>query len=188
MNVQELELKVRGNGVYQMIVNSFRKKDKPTENEFEFINPSLKLIGGAVLDILEGRRPKDYDIVGWDKTFVEKLKELGFKYQYDSKTAKTFKKDEIIIQLLKNGGEDFDYTISQTAMPFTSKSKLEIDLLSFESKTLCPTETSFSTRRGSINALRRVLHYRSKGYKLEDITYLSLLGVVGQKEYSNNQS
>lgn len=71
---------------------------------------SIKIVGGAVIDILEGRKVKDYDCFGFDKFEAEKL---GFEYQYETKTAKTFKKGDIIVQNLKTDINDFDFKISQ---------------------------------------------------------------------------
>jgi hypothetical protein len=48
---------------------------------------SIALVGGAVVDILEGRKPKDYECVG---TMYEYM--LGLVLSHESKTAKTFKK------------------------------------------------------------------------------------------------
>jgi len=146
---------------------------------------NIKLVGGAVVDILEGRKPKDYDF--FSLTLPEATK-LGFTYSHDSKTATTYTKDDLVIQVLKTGIEDFDFKISQSQLSFNYQKKLNliIDENSFKSKMLIPCEKSWIERKNALNSLRRTLHWRNKGYTINDITYLSLLSVVGKNNNYNS--
>lgn len=146
---------------------------------------SINLIGGAVTDILEGRKPKDYDTVGGLDIYKDKL---GLEFQYETKTAKTFKKGDLIIQSLKTQKEDFDFKISQATLKvdYNKKLSLELDKESFDNKTLIPCERCWTEKSNALNSLRRLTHWRKKGYEINDITYLSLLGVVGKSNNKNS--
>ncbi len=141
---------------------------------------SVELIGGAVIDILEGRKPKDYDFKPGYTPTTEKLE---LEYLYETKTAKTFKtKDGLTIQFLKTNSQDFDFTISQSKIRIDYKKQmtLEIDHISFDNKILIPTEFAWKEKSKAINSLKRIPHWRKKGYIIADETYLSLLNVVGK--------
>lgn len=146
---------------------------------------SINLIGGAVTDILEGRKPKDYDTIGGLDLYKDKL---GLEFQYETKTAKTFKKGDLIVQLLKTDKADFDFKISQASLTIDYKKQLtlEIDTNSFENKMLIPCEKAWIERKNALNSLRRIPHWKSKGYSINDITYLSLLGVVSRNSNINS--
>lgn len=144
---------------------------------------SICLTGGAVIDILEGRKPKDYDCVG---TLYEN--KLGLEYSHETKSAKTFKKGDLIIQLLKTDKTDFDFKISQARLVINYKKELtlEIDENSFKNKMLIPCEKAWVEKKNALNSLRRIPHWRNKGYKINDTTYLSLLGIVGKGNNYNS--
>jgi len=141
------------------------------------------LIGGAVVDILEGREPKDYDFIGGADH--SKLTDEGFKFLGETKTANTYVKDGFILQFLKTSPQEFDFKIGQATYDIL-KDKLEIDQTSFENKMLIPL--SFDSSARVLNSLQRVPHWNRKGYTLPDSTYLSLLNVVGKKEIRELQS
>lgn len=135
----------------------------------------FKLVGGAVVDILEGKEPKD-----WDFTTMgpEPLLDAGFEHQYTTKTAATYKKENITVQILTTNPNDFEFKISQAQYEIT-KQKLEIDEQSFKHKTLIPT--SFEPQ-SALNSLRRIPHWIKKGYRIHELTYQSLLNsVAGSK-------
>lgn len=144
---------------------------------------SVILIGGSVIDILEGRKPKDYDCVG---TLYEN--KLGLEYSHETKSAKTFKKGDLTVQLLKTDTTDFDFKISQARLVINYKKELtlEIDKNSFENKTIIPTDKAWTERKNALNSLRRIPHWRNKGYTINDTTYLSLLAVVGKGNNYNS--
>lgn len=144
---------------------------------------SIALTGGAVIDILERRKPKDYDCVG---TLYES--KLGLEYSHETKSAKTFKKGDLTIQLLKTDKADFDFKISQARLVINYKKELtlEIDENSFNNKILIPCEKAWTERKNALNSLRRIPHWKNKGYTINDTTYLSLLGVVGKGNNYNS--
>ena len=135
------------------------------------------LVGGAVVDLLENKKPKDYDFLITNETSLNidilKLIGKGYKYVNDSKTAITLCKDSIVVQFVKIKPEFFDYTISQTSYNIKSK-KMTIDRVSFDNKLLIPVSYE---KRNAISALQRYPHWQKKGYTLPDITYNSLLNV-----------
>lgn len=146
---------------------------------------NIKLVGGAVLDILNGKTPKDYDFLSITEAQILKL---GFKYSHDTKTATTYIKDNLILQKLKTDINDFDFKISQTTLSwdFSRKMELTVDEVSFENKVLIPCDKCWIEKKNALNSLRRLPHWREKGYKINDITYLSLLGVVGKSNNINS--
>jgi len=152
--------------------------------ETEGLN-SVKLVGGAVSDILEGRVPKDYD---FEFNYFPDVDKLGLEYQYETKTAKTFKKEDLIIQQLKTTIAEFDFKISQSVLsiPNSKKIGLTLDKNSFDNKVLIPTDICWIEKKKALNALRRVVHWRNKGYTISDMTYLSLLSVVAKNNNYNS--
>ena len=146
---------------------------------------TVRLVGGAIIDILEGRKPKDYD---FEANCAPNTQEMGLEYQYETKTAKTFKKGDLIVQLLKTDKADFDFKISQASLTIDYKKQLtlEIDTNSFENKMLIPCEKAWIERKNALNSLRRLPHWKNKGYSINDITYLSLLGVVSRNSNINS--
>jgi len=148
---------------------------------------SVNLVGGAVIDILEKRKPKDYDLVGYISDTL--IKNLGLIYQYETKTAKTFKKEKLTIQILKTAKEDFDFKISLANLeirPNTKRLLLAIDNDSFENKMLIPCEKCWTERKNAMNTLHRIVHWAKKGYKINATTYLSLLGVIAKSNNINS--
>lgn len=145
---------------------------------------NLKLVGGAVVDILEGRKPKDFDFIDWNERLVEDLMNKGFAYICATKSAITLKNDEVTIQLIHTELEHFDFTISQTYLSFGSIPKLKIDPIAFENKLLIPV--SFDEYRDSMNSLKRIPHWQNKGYKIHELTYKSLLNVITKTRELNS--
>ena len=148
---------------------------------------SIQLVGGSVIDILEKRKPKDYDLIGYVSSTL--LKDLGLVYQYETKTAKTYRKDKLTVQILKTEKADFDFKISEATLTIHAKLKkltLSIDEQSFENKMLIPCDRCWTERRNAMNTLHRIVHWAAKGYKINGITYLSLLGVVGNNNNINS--
>jgi len=64
---------------------------------------TVYLTGGAVIDCLNGVKPKDYDVFCHSSGFEDFLVSIGFEYMYSSKTATTFihKINQLTIQILK---------------------------------------------------------------------------------------
>lgn len=152
--------------------------------------PQPTLIGGAVLSIIDCDTPKDYDFVNWKPPHREQLIKNGFIFEGVTKTAFTYKKSNIIVQLLKTNAGDFDYTISQASFNpdygdnyagGKSTGRLTIDVNSYYSKTLEPLPECFNKKSRAWSSLARVPYYTEKGYKLPYSTYLSLLNVVAKR-------
>src|SRR5690606_5969417 len=72
---------------------------------------NIKLAGGAVIDILEDRTPKDYDIVNAGANHIAMFEAAGFVFVSDSKTAVTYERNAMIIQFLKIRLEEFEFRI-----------------------------------------------------------------------------
>lgn len=136
----------------------------------------ITLTGGAVIDILEGRKPKDYDL---RPTIPQYIQRMGLVYMYDSKTATTYKKDNFTVQVLKTAMEDYDFKISQASLTIENNGKLELKIEedSFNHKILIPCDKAWTDKRNAFNCLQRIPHWKKKGYNISDTTYLSLLGV-----------
>lgn len=144
-----------------------------------FLTSSTGVVGGAIIDIIEDRKPKDWDVVGWNSNHFKKITDSGFKFENDTKTAITYKKEEIILQLLKIRREDFDFKISQTIFYLKGK-VLHIDKDSFDNKILIPV--SYEKRGQVMATLKRIPHYMKKGYTIPEVTYLSLLNTLSKAE------
>jgi hypothetical protein len=135
---------------------------------------NVSLVGGAVVDILEKRSPKDYDVLYMsNQTALEKL---GLKYCYDSRTSTTYKKCDMAVQNLKRSKDEFDFTISQAMLKIGANEKIElvIDNISYENKILIPTGLAWLNRGNAINSLKRIPHWQKKGYRVHEMTYKSL--------------
>lgn len=146
---------------------------------------SLKLVGGAVIDLLEGRKPKDYDFLnGNNDTFIKALKEMGFKFRYETKTAITYTREKQVVQLLKTKINEFDFKISQSTFSFANSNILDVDKASFENKLLIPI--SFDNKAMVVNSLKRKIHWEKKGYTMPDETYLSLCNALYKNQIDNS--
>jgi hypothetical protein len=146
----------------------------------EFLNNDIIFVGGGLIDLLEGREPKDIDIFLKHNRNIyhEKLIKFGFKYISDSSTAKTFSFGGYVFQLLKKSITEFDFKISKSTYSISHDS-WDIDLISFRDKTLIP---DFLASPGMIlNSLSRIPHWRKKGYTISDVAYQSLLNKLSGK-------
>tara|TARA_R110000868_G_scaffold74337_13_gene215046 strand:+ start:27465 stop:28001 length:537 start_codon:yes stop_codon:yes gene_type:complete len=143
-------------------------------------NTTVKLIGGAVIDILEGRVPKDYDIiVPYNRSkVVVALMINGFDFKYTTATSETFKKGDVVVQILCSQPSDFDFTISSSQYVFNT-GELTIDEISFKNKTLIPNV--FNDKKAALNSLSRIPHWMAKGYTIKNETYFSLLNCLNDK-------
>jgi hypothetical protein len=143
-------------------------------------NVTAKLVGGAVVDILEGRVPKDYDIIiPYNKSrAVVALIINGFDFKYKTSTSETFKKGDIVLQIISNSPSNFDFTISSSEYTINNE-QLTIDEISFNKKTLIPNV--FTDKKAALNSLSRIPHWVKKGYSIENSTYFSLLNCLNDK-------
>ena len=166
-DLKELSKKISGHPVikeFQTILNDAR------------CISSMCLAGGAVVDILEGREPKDYDFVQCPESAADAFLDAGFKYVGSSSTADTYERNNVVVQFLTTNITDFDFKISQSRYRI-SKKELILDRNSFENKVLIPV----SYKRRTVNTLRRIRHWEYKGYKASDSVYFSLLNQLSTK-------
>ena len=149
---------------------------------------TIRLVGGAVIDLLEGRVPKDYDLMCWytddREKLVKHLNQFGFIFMYETATSKTYAKGKVKIQFLKTNLGGFDFTIS-TATYDLYKGDIEIDEECFEKKILIPT--SFDDKKAALNSLSRLPHWIKKGYRIKNATYFSLLNCLNDSSITNIQ-
>lgn len=141
---------------------------------------SFFLTGGAVIDILEDREPKDFDIVSTSSlnNILTKSQEVpDLKLIYTSRTAITFLfKHKHIIQVLKKSTEDFKFTIEKSMYSIKKEKLIDFCYHSFLSKNLIPNDTPFE--EGSVtkkNFKIRLEKWKSKGYKIHKKTEMSYL-------------
>ena len=71
---------------------------------------SFELCAGAIISIMKGEKPKDYDVFGLSH---EKLTRAGAVFSHSSRTADTYTLNNSVIQTLKIGRHEFEYTISE---------------------------------------------------------------------------
>lgn len=143
---------------------------------------SFTLVGGAVIDIYEGKTPKDYDFINLEDKFLDKCvlvdtSDVADTYTYTDKSLVS-----VTIQLLKTKLENFDFTIS-TCIIENREHKIDYDRYpymytnlpkkhTYKSKILVPCSYE---PRNALNSLLRIPHWRKKGYTITDNTYRSLL-------------
>lgn len=166
MNKEAFELKLSEDDVIQSFVAIFgdvRSYD------------GLRLVGGAVIDIIDNRKPKDYDFLGWNQSIIDKFMDNGYRYVGDTKTAITLIKDAVVVQFLKTDLDRFEFTISQSTYRLFSKT-LAIDKTSYDTKILKPT--TWNSKTIILDALKRIPHWRKKGFNIKDSTYFSMLNVI----------
>lgn len=144
---------------------------------------SVMLVGGAAVDILDGRKPKDYDIYIQDNNirqygYREILKRLSdtddFKLIYTSATAYTFNFKGYKVQILKTEPSDFMFEIEKSQFSLKKGKFQYFDIVGFESKMLIPNdEHGKIEEKDLITMKRRVKRWSQKGYKMHRITYKS---------------
>lgn len=141
---------------------------------------SFYLIGGAVIDIINDKPPKDYDFIGGSDSIKKIFKDNGFDFICSTNSADTYSKGDIVVQFLNTPLENFDFKISQSRIRISGKTnEFIIDEDSLNKKQLIPVD--FKTKRNALNSLRRIPHWKKKGYEIHDLTYLSLLNVVSKQ-------
>lgn len=175
MNKEELEKKISNDPVIKDFIRMVKEYNSEKSTNGNHQQPIL--IGGAVVDILEGRKPKDYDFKGRSNGHIEIFRRNGFVFAYESQTSITLTKGDIVVQFLKRDPLTFDFKISQASFNL-HKEELKIDEDSFKSKTLIPLTFDKSQVDRALNSLRRVPHWVRKGYSIHNKTYQTLLSIV----------
>ena len=164
-------------------------KDHEVIKELEPIFNALggaTLVGGAVVDIIEGRKPKDYDFVDFgspylfspDDSKLESLLDKGFEFVSETSFAYTYMFKNHTIQFIKKPLHEFEFKISQSSYK-TSNGRLSLHRNSFENKQLIPT--NFHSHTMLLEGLLRVPHWNSKGYTMNFITYTNVLSVLNKE-------
>jgi len=171
-----------------------RLKDHPTIvmlkevlGESRSYGDKLLLAGGAVVDILEGREPKDFDFINWGEPELVKFRKAGFKHTYTTKSSITMEKEGIVVQFISFKLKQFGFKIEQSTYDII-KGNLTIDEDSFNNKVLVPV--NFDLFQNLRSAAFRIPHWVGKGYHIPDITYLSLMsctfGLLAASKHKNS--
>lgn len=157
-----------------------------TELDLEKSRMSVNITGGAVVDILRGVKPKDYDIL--HHTSLENLlrENSKFKLEYVTKSAVTFSFGNSIIQLIYKPPTNFPYTIEKGQYSLTSQKLSNFDSSSFETKLLIPSQNAFEDKHTARCAIQRLLHHQHKGWNLPDITFQSVCQVAFKSDNSKS--
>jgi hypothetical protein len=145
----------------------------------------VNLVGGAVVDILMGVKPKDYDFEN-TAPIQNLLLENGGKFLCATKHANTYQFKGHIIQVLERDKSLFEYTISQSTFKIrrqsgTFREVISFDEVSMESKILIPT--SFTNVDVVYDCLARMPHWKRKGFELPEATYHSLLETLSGNQH-----
>jgi hypothetical protein len=137
------------------------------ENKYKFT-----LTGGAIIDILEDRSVKDYDFVSLDNNFLSLC-----KFEYETSFSISYSYKSFKIQLLKTSVSDFDFRISQSLFQkhYNGDTTITIDNVSFMNKTLIPCNFE-----NPIEKLKRLVHWKRKGYNIHDITFTNLITILNK--------
>lgn len=147
--------------------------------------PQTRLTGGAVVDILRGVVPKDYDFIHTNALEKAMRENLNFKLIYTSKSAVTFLYNNTTIQLLYKSTDSFPYTIEQGIYDLFQEKLDNFDEQSFVNKVLVPTKKAFEEISTAKIGVKRLLHWQHKGWHIQNITFQSLLGVAFKSKCKN---
>lgn len=149
---------------------------------------SARLTGGAVVDILDGREPKDYDI-SWkacDGIHAKLGEHKDFKLLYESMTATTYLfKGRHKIQILKNGPETFPFLNDRILFKLDGRMEVKNNkhLRSILENRVIMVNDYRMVDLGIPRKLfkARVKKWESKGYKMHPITYKSYIKMTKHK-------
>lgn len=139
----------------------------------------FSLVGGAVIDILDGKTPKDYDFVDFTSSKnYQKLNDNGFKFISETSTAITYSFKGKKVQFLKRMPEQFEFTISTSSCSFQKNKSpiLTIDKYVYKNRVLIPINIE-----NWYSCLYRIPHWVKKGFSIDDSTYLSLVNMANKK-------
>lgn len=119
------------------------------------------------------------------KQLTEAKKDFDWLKQVNSQTL------QAVLERLELGYKKFFTDLkkgNKTSKPKWAKKELHLSMCgtSFENKVLIPSETAWTEKKNALNSLRRIPHWRKKGYEISDVTYLSFLAVVGKNSNYNS--
>lgn len=154
------------------------KKDRIVQYLTEVFkgDSSVSLVGGAITDILDNRPAKDFDLElrGGNEGPEKALLAEGFQMVSTTRTAVTFIKRDLIVQLLRRPSSDFKFTIEAANYNFSFKT-LAIDLHSYNNRLLVPNYFAFETRVVNKKEFKvRVKHWKKKNFAISKTSYNSL--------------
>ena len=167
--MEHLQVILENNNTIKEFAGYYRET---VDDKVRVTSSSIKLVGGAIIDILRGKTPKDYDFLDWNDADIKRFVKAGFVYLHETRTATTYKRGDIIVQFLHTKITEFDFMISQTTFRLNN-AKLVIDKLSYETKTLIPV--SFTNKSMIFASLGRIPHWKKKGFHIKEATYISLV-------------
>jgi hypothetical protein len=173
--VENTHIKIR-NKIKKLITDIFTV-NKDIIKLQEFLNYydiyEIKLVGGAVIDIIENRKPKDFDCLHGANVFNK------LHYISNSNYSKTLIYKGLKIQFLKQEyTNNFDFTVAQNTVTIR-KNAVEVvyqDLDSLLYKKLVPV--SYEDQKMVLQSLSRIPHWQKKGYTIDELTYSSLLNTL----------
>jgi len=146
---------------------------------------SFELCAGAIISIIKGEHPKDYDLLECSYRSIKDIDTISFIDS--SSTAETYYIGSVnaTIQLLKKERKDFEYTASQMYAKI-KKDKITLhnyEIPTFESLKLIPVSY---TKQNATNCLLRLPHWERKGFKIPEKTYISLVRAATKSNQSIN--
>lgn len=144
------------------------------------------LTGGAVVDIIDGREPKDYDILyHCCNTIIERVsKNDKFRLLYTSRTSITFLfKGKYKVQLLRSKQDEFPFENDKILFRMdgiiTGGTMFAKDILDHRLIIVNDDRMNYGISRKLFKA--RVKKWESKGYKMHPITYKSYIRMTKHK-------
>lgn len=192
--------------------NSRRAKNKITENNrkpyvekilankvvLELIEelkdfPTAMLVGGAVVDIIDGRTPKDYDIIV-DDSEINILNKLSlkpdFEFLYNSPSSTTFLfKKKYEVQFIKSKSEDFYFLNERNSFILKDKRFGALFTSLIETKMLAVNSEAMLNQRFTASQFGiRVRHWERKGYKISDVSYDSAIRKADREPNTSKNS
>lgn len=141
----------------------------------------MSIVGGAVVDILDERKIKDYDVYLYHTDIKDFIEVCNFDSVSYSKTAITVIKDGIILQFLLKPKNEFDFIISQMTIDLSIKKDGDIRIVlvnsdfttNYADRKLVPV--TYDRTFMILQSLHRIPHWNKKGYHIDLLTYNSLI-------------
>lgn len=147
---------------------------------------SIFLTGGAVVDIIDGREPKDYDITyTCCHAIVERVSDnKNFRLLYTSRTSITFLfKGKHKVQLLRRKMDEFPFENDKILFRMdgiiTGGTMFAKDILDNRLIVVNDDRMNYGISRKLFKA--RVKKWESKGYNIHPISYKSYLRMTKHK-------
>jgi len=168
---------------YEEIISKHPAIKKLRESALSKVNVKLYLTGGAVIDILDGREPKDFDFIVSNLDCIDYhfLLDNGFTYDYTTTNSVTFSFGKLKVQLLRVESNKFDFSISTSLYSLKDKNFKSFPFLAYLNKELSFKDRSEYTVVDYMGKLSRIPHWNEKGYKIHNYTYFDLLNKINKK-------